>query len=105
VDDDLEPAIKVVAGSHSAAVNFNRAAGDGEAKAGTARCPLSSVGDPCEGLEEGLDVPVGYSHSMIADGHGGFVSLDLQPDLDLGSLGGVANGVADDVVEGATLKA
>jgi len=79
---DLETAIGVVSNADGAAVDLDRAAGDGETETGAAGCPLPRVGNPSEGFEEGPEMLLGHTGPVVTDGHGRHRVLRLQLDLD-----------------------
>jgi hypothetical protein len=76
-------------------VGENSAFGDGEAEAGA----FGAVFDATERDEDGAQHVLRDAGTVVADADYSIVGIAEERDLDLGALGGVADGVAEDVFE------
>lgn len=84
---------------------MNGAFGDGEAQAGAAGSAFASISDTVEGNEDIGELLDGYSTAVVAHANDGLagraVSRSEKADFHIGAFFGVADGVADDVFDGA----
>ncbi len=90
-----------VAGGEGAAVELDGAAGDGEAEADAAAGAAAVGIDAVEGVEDAAEGVLGNAGAAVADEDGGLRAVAAEGDVDGGSGRRVADGVADDVFNGA----
>lgn len=89
----------MVAGGDGSAMDLDRAAGDGEAESGAPGRALACICYAREGLEESLEMVIGNAGTVVADRDHGFRPATIDRHFDCSALGGVANGVAEHIVE------
>src|SRR5579863_1206826 len=90
-----------IAGGESASVEFDGAAGDGESQADAAAGAAAVGIDAIEGIEDAGERILGNAGAAVANNDGGVRALGAEGDVDRGFRRGVADGVADDVFDGA----
>src|SRR5690606_36570660 len=81
-----------------ASLGQNRCPGDGEAKAGPTRVPVTRLFQPIEGMEDPFHLAFWYAGSVILDEDLERLSLARQRN---GGAGAVMNGIVDQIAERA----